>query len=70
MISRMISRMIKFMGRRINPNIRKLQNPAGKSYTVSIPIDFIRFLKWREHQKVVFELDKRRKRIIIKDWKK
>jgi hypothetical protein len=53
-----------------NKNIRKLQNPAGKSYTVSIPIDMIRYLKWREHQKVVFELDKRRKRLIIKDWER
>ena len=55
---------------RRNKNIKKLQNPGNKSYTVSIPIDFIRFLKWREHQKVVFELDKRRKRLIIKDWKR
>lgn len=58
------------MPRRKNENIRKLQNPAGRSYTVSIPINIIRFLKWREHQKVVFELDKKKKRIIIKDWKK
>lgn len=62
--------MIKFMARRKNENIRKLQNPGNKSYTVSIPIDMIRLLKWREHQKVVFELDKRRKRLIIKDWEK
>lgn len=54
-----------------NKNIRKLQDPGDrKHYTVSIPIDFIRFLKWKEHQKVVFELDKKRKRIIIRDWKK
>lgn len=58
------------MPRRKNENIRKIQNPAGRSYTVSIPINFIRELKWKEHQKVVFEMDKRRKRLIIKDWKK
>lgn len=54
-----------------NKNIRKLQNSGNRGhYTVSIPIDYIRFLKWREHQKVVFELDKRRKRLIIKDWER
>jgi len=40
---------LNFMARRKNENIRKLQNPASKSYTVSVPIKFIRFLKWREH---------------------
>lgn len=58
------------MPTRKDKTIRKLQNPGNKSYTVSIPIDMIRELKWREHQKVVFEMDKRRKRLIIKDWEK
>lgn len=53
------------MARRKNENIRKLQNPTGRSYTVSVPIGFVRFFRWKEHQKVVFELDKKRKRIVI-----
>lgn len=52
-------------------NMRKIQNSGNRGYyTVSIPVNMVRELKWREHQKVVFELDKRGKRLIIKDWKK
>ncbi len=52
-------------------NIRKLTKiGAGRSYGVTLPISFIRELKWKEHQKLVVELDKRRKSIKIKDWKK
>ena len=58
------------MGRRKNENIRKLQKTGGGSYVVSLPIKAIRFLKWKENQKVVVRFDKRRKRFIIKDWQK
>ncbi len=52
-------------------NIRKLSKMGGgKSYGITLPISFIRQLKWRERQKLVVELDKRRKTIRIKDWKK
>ena len=34
-----------------------------------ISISMVRAMKLREKEKVVFEYDKRRKRIIIKDWK-
>ena len=50
-------------------NIRKIQRSHGVYYT-SIPIGIAREMKLRERQKVVFEYDKRRKKIIIKDWKK
>ena len=56
------------MARRKNENIRKLQNPANRSYTVSIPISMIRELKWKKHQKVVVKLQG--KKIMIEDWKK
>jgi len=59
------------MGRHKNPNIRKITKlSGGKSYGITLPISAIRDLKWRERQKVVVEYDKRRKRIVIKDWKK
>ena len=45
------------MGRRKNENIRKLQKTGGGSYVVSLPIKAIRFLKWKENQKVVVRFD-------------
>lgn len=59
------------MGRRKleHRNIRKIQQSKG-SYFVSIPIDIVRAMKLKEREKVIFEFDKRRKIIKIKDWKK
>ena len=48
-------------------NIRKITKMGGgKSYGITIPIQYLRQLKWRERQKVVVK--KRGKRIIIEDW--
>jgi len=41
---------------------------GGRSMGLTIPIDMIRDLKWRERQKVVVK--KVGKRLIIEDWKK
>ena len=49
-------------------NIRKLGKSGGKSITVTLPIEIIRELKWRDGQKVVVK--KRGDGIIIVDWKK
>jgi len=50
-------------------NIRNLTRTGrNKSVSVTIPIDFIRKLKWQDRQKVV--LDLRGETITIKDWKK
>jgi len=48
-------------------NIRKLTKLGSKSIAVTLPIDFIRKLKWREKQKVVVKLNG--KKLIIEDWK-
>jgi antitoxin component of MazEF toxin-antitoxin module len=49
-------------------NIRKIQVVGGsKTYTVSIPLDMIKALRWKKGQKVVFE--KEGKKLIVKDWK-
>lgn len=48
-------------------NIRKLTKLGGKSIAVTIPIEFVRELGWKEKQKVRVDLE--RKRLIIKDWK-
>jgi len=52
-----------------NRNIRKLTRTGrGKSITITIPIEIVRELKWRNKQKVV--VIKRGKGILITDWKK
>lgn len=49
-------------------NVRNLtQNKTG-SYSVTIPIEYIRELKWQQGQRVVFSL--RGNKLIIEDWKK
>ena len=56
--------------RKINErNIRKLAK-SKTSYLVTLPIEAIRDLGWKKSQKLVVEFDKRRNRIIVKDWKK
>lgn len=58
------------MGRRKieDKNIRKITKVGGSSLSVTIPIDIIRELGWRERQKLI--LTKRGKKIIIEDWPK
>ncbi|MDD5071449.1 MAG: hypothetical protein PHQ42_01805 [Patescibacteria group bacterium] len=51
-----------------NKNIRKLTRIGDKSIGLTLPIDIVRELKWREKQKVVVK--KRGEGIIITDWKK
>lgn len=49
-------------------NIRKITRIGGSSLGVTLPVDIIRSLKWREKQKVVVK--KIRGGVQIKDWKK
>jgi len=53
-----------------NESIRKIQKSGKKSYYVTLPMGAMREFHWREHQKVVIETDRRRKRFVIRDWKK
>ena len=49
-------------------NVRKLSRVGGgRSISVTLPVEFIRELKWREKQKVV--VTKRGNKLIIEDWK-
>ena len=48
--------------------IRKINKTAKRSYSVVLPIEFIKKLKWKERQKVVLSL--RGKTITVKDWEK
>lgn len=49
-------------------NIRKLTKVGRQSIAVTIPIEIVRELKWKERQKVVVE--KVRGGVLVKDWKK
>ena len=52
-------------------NIRKLAKVGGgATYSITLPIDDVREMGWREKQKLVVTLDKKNKRFIIRDWKK
>jgi len=51
-----------------NKNIRKLTKTGGKSIGVTLPIEIVRELNWRERQKVVVR--RSGKKVIIEDWKK
>jgi len=51
-----------------NTRTHKLIKVGGKSYTLTMPIEFIRHLDWQEGQKLDITL--KGKEIIIKDWKK
>lgn len=48
-------------------NTRKLSK-YGSSYTMTLPIEIVRELKWRNKQKLVVR--KSGDKIIIEDWKK
>jgi hypothetical protein len=52
----------------VNKNIRKLTKVGSHSISVTLPIEMVKKLKWKERQKVVVDL--KGKVISIKDWKK
>jgi bifunctional DNA-binding transcriptional regulator/antitoxin component of YhaV-PrlF toxin-antitoxin module len=50
-------------------NIRKLTKTGrGRTMSVTLPIELVRELGWREKQKVV--VTKRGEKLMIEDWKK
>ncbi len=49
-------------------NIRKLTKTGGGSISVTLPIELVRELKWRDKQKVVVK--KSGGKLVIEDWKK
>ena len=70
-ITELIHELNYFMARRPlkEKNIRKLtRSGGGKSLGLTLPIEMVQKLGWRERQKVVVKLSG--KKIIIKDWKK
>ena len=52
-------------------HVRALTKIAGgASYSVTLPIDAVRRFKWKDRQKLVVEVNEKRGRILIRDWKK
>jgi antitoxin component of MazEF toxin-antitoxin module len=51
-----------------NKNIRKLTRVGKTSLSVTIPMEMVKKLKWKERQKVVLSL--RGAKITIVDWPK
>ncbi len=50
-------------------NIRSLTKASGgRSYTVTIPLEYVKKLKWRAKQKLEVSLSDQT--IVIKDWEK
>lgn len=49
-----------------NRNIRKLTKIGGASYAVTIPIEIIREMGWKERQKLIVE--KKGSKLVVKDW--
>jgi hypothetical protein len=49
-------------------NIRKLTKIGKKSIGLTLPIEIVRELGWKERQKVVVKVERRK--IVIRDWKK
>lgn len=54
--------------KREQSNIRKLTKIGGKSIGLTLPIEMVRKLEWKERQKVVVKRTKGG--IQIRDWKK
>ncbi len=54
--------------KREESNIRKLTKVGRASIAVTLPIELVRELKWKERQKVVVK--KSGQNLIISDWKK
>lgn len=49
-------------------NIRSLTKIAGRSFGITLPIELIRKLGWRAHQKLT--VTPKGTKLVVKDWKK
>lgn len=51
-------------------HIRSLTKIAGgASYSITLPIEAVRKFRWKDRQKLEVEVDEKRKRLIIKNWR-
>ena len=47
-------------------NVRKITRVGSMSYSITIPVEYMRKLKWQEKQEVV--VTQRGKKLVIEDW--
>ena len=50
--------------------VHKLTRASTHSYTITVPKEIVRDLKWRERQKLEISYDDKKKQFVVKDWKK
>jgi len=50
--------------------VRKLSTSGKYSKALNLPREFLKLLSWRQNQNLSVELDKPKKRLIIKDAKR
>lgn len=50
--------------------VRKLSTSGKYSKALNLPREFLKLLGWRQNQNLSVELDKTKKRLIVKDAKK
>ncbi|MFH1946782.1 MAG: AbrB/MazE/SpoVT family DNA-binding domain-containing protein [Candidatus Magasanikbacteria bacterium] len=52
----------------INRQIRKIFK-SGPSYVITLPVELVQELKWKERQKLELVIDEKNQTIKISDWK-
>ena len=50
--------------------VRKLSTSGKYSKALNLPREFLKLLGWRQNQNLAIELDRSKKRLIVKDAKK
>ena len=50
--------------------VRKLSTSGKYSKALNLPREFLKLLGWRQNQNLSIELDKAKKRLIVKDAKR
>jgi len=47
--------------------VRKLTKTGSHSFTINVPKEIVKNLKWRERQKIEITFDEGRKQFVVKD---
>jgi bifunctional DNA-binding transcriptional regulator/antitoxin component of YhaV-PrlF toxin-antitoxin module len=50
--------------------VHKLTRAGSHSYTITVPKEIVKELKWRERQKLEITYDSKKKEFKVKDWEK
>jgi bifunctional DNA-binding transcriptional regulator/antitoxin component of YhaV-PrlF toxin-antitoxin module len=50
--------------------VRKLTRASSHSYTINIPKEIVKELKWRERQKLEITYNPKKQQLVLQDWEK